>query len=157
MKTFFRQIHPAGWHRHECSPSAPGLRHPDHRWLLPGGNTRILLAGTKWVTSAIGLHGACGIRATDNITQSLPSVSLTPVANLPPVSTTPAVQVAKFSAGTGTVDTSGGAPWNVNIPGNFQKMQNDPNIIFIDLGEDDLWKKNLKQKNLVTMSLWACD
>jgi hypothetical protein len=67
-------------------------------------------------------------------------VSLTPVANLPPVSTTLAKLVAKFAAGvadiggkfaagvvdtggkfaTGVVDT-GGAPLLANISANFRK------------------------------------
>jgi hypothetical protein len=67
-------------------------------------------------------------------------VSLTPVANLPPVSTTLLKLVAKFAAGvvdtggtfaTGVVDTSGnfaadvidtgGQPLAANISANFQK------------------------------------
>jgi hypothetical protein len=76
---------------------------------------------------------------------------LTPAANLPLVSTTPVVPVAKFAAGvidtggkfsTGVVDTSG-APWLVNISANFRK--NDPYAIFTGLGEGDSWK-NQKQK-----------
>ncbi len=57
-------------------------------------------------------------------------MSMTPVANLPPVSTTLAKLVAKFAAGvvfdtggkfaTGVVDT-GGAPLLVNISANFRK------------------------------------
>jgi hypothetical protein len=51
------------------------------------------------------------------------------VANLPPVSTTPAELVAKFSTSVvdtggkfaaGAVDT-GGAPWLANISANFRK------------------------------------
>jgi hypothetical protein len=58
---------------------------------------------------------------------------LTPVANLPPVSTTPAVPVAKFAAGckfatgvfgTGVVDT-GGAPSLANISMNFRGFGED--------------------------------
>jgi hypothetical protein len=67
-------------------------------------------------------------------------VSLTPVANLPPVSTTLAKLMAQFAAGvadtggkfaTGIVDTvgnfaagvvdTGGAPLLVNISANFRK------------------------------------
>ncbi len=33
----------------------------------------------------------------------------------------------------------------------FEKFWNDPDVIFRCLGEDDSWKKNLKQKNL-----WRC-
>jgi hypothetical protein len=43
---------------------------------------------------------------------------LTPVANLPPVSTTQGKMVAKFA--TGVVDT-GGAPRLANISANFRK------------------------------------
>jgi hypothetical protein len=63
---------------------------------------------------------------------------LTLVANLPPVSTTPAAPVAKFAAGgklaIGVVDTgskfatsgvdTGGAPLLANIFANFQKNLN---------------------------------
>jgi hypothetical protein len=47
-----------------------------------------------------------------------PPVSTTPVANLPPVSTTVAKLVAKYA--TGVVDTSG-APLLANISANFRK------------------------------------
>jgi hypothetical protein len=43
---------------------------------------------------------------------------MTPVANLPPVSTTQGKMVAQFA--TGVVDT-GGAPWLANISANFRK------------------------------------
>jgi hypothetical protein len=49
---------------------------------------------------------------------NLPPVSLIPVANLPPVSTTEAKLVAKFAAGV--VDT-GGAPLLAIISANFRK------------------------------------
>jgi hypothetical protein len=48
----------------------------------------------------------------------LPPVSLTPAANLPPVSTILAKLVAKFA--TGVIDT-GGAPLLANISANFRK------------------------------------
>jgi hypothetical protein len=48
----------------------------------------------------------------------LPSVSLIPAENLPPVSTTLTNLVAKFAAGV--VDT-GGAPLLANISANFRK------------------------------------
>jgi hypothetical protein len=60
--------------------------------------------------------------------------SLTPVANLPPVSTTLLKLVAKFSAGvadtggkfaTGVVDT-GGQPLDANISANFRKNSQRP-------------------------------
>jgi hypothetical protein len=49
---------------------------------------------------------------------NLPPVSLIPVANLPPVSTTLLKLVAKFAAGV--VDT-GGQPLAANISANFRK------------------------------------
>jgi hypothetical protein len=54
---------------------------------------------------------------------------------LPPVSTTLAGPVAKFS--TGVVDT-GGYRISSRI---FGKIRNDPNVIFRGLGEDDSSKK----------------
>jgi hypothetical protein len=65
---------------------------------------------------------------------------------LPPVSTTPAVPVAKFA--TGVFDT-GGAP---SLREFLKKNPNDPNFIFGGLGEDDSWKKPVA-KNLETLSL----
>jgi hypothetical protein len=59
---------------------------------------------------------------------------LTPAANLPPVSFTPAESVAKFA--TGLIDT-GGALSLANISENFRKIRNDPNVIFGGLREDD--------------------
>ncbi len=59
---------------------------------------------------------------------------LTPVANLPPVSTTLPKMVAKFAAGvvdtggkfaTGVVDT-GGQPLAANISANFRKNSKQP-------------------------------
>jgi hypothetical protein len=50
----------------------------------------------------------------------LPLVLLTLVANLPPVSTTPAELVAKFAAGV--IDTVG-APGLANISANFEKFE----------------------------------
>ncbi len=71
------------------------------------------------------------------------------LANLPPVSTTPAVPVAIFVAGV--VDT-GGASSLADISVIFRKLRKDPNIIFGGLGEDDLWKKP-EAKHLMTLSL----
>jgi hypothetical protein len=68
------------------------------------------------------------------------------------VSTT-VVPVAKFGAGVvdtggkvtkGFIDT-GGAPSLVNISANFEKILNDPNVIFRGFGKDD-YEKDLKQK-----------
>ncbi len=61
-------------------------------------------------------------------------MSLTPVANLPPVSTTLLKLVAKFA--TGVVDT-GGQPLAANISANFRKIRNGPNGILKGLGETD--------------------
>ncbi len=67
---------------------------------------------------------------------------------LPPVSTTTAVQAAKFDAGV--ID---GAPWLANLSADFcEKIWKDPNVIFKGLGEDDSWKKP-EAKYLVTLSL----
>ncbi len=83
-------------------------------------------------------------------------LSLTPVANLPPVSTTQGKLVAKFA--TGVVDTGGKfAAGVVDTCGNlppvsltpvvhldlrislriFEKIQNDPYVIIRGLGEGD--------------------
>jgi hypothetical protein len=76
---------------------------------------------------------------------NLPPVSLTPVANLPPVSTTQGELVAKFA--TGVVDL------DLRIsPQFFEKIRNDPNVIIRGLGEGDSCKKP-EVKNLVTLSL----
>ncbi len=65
----------------------------------------------------------------------LPPVSLTPVANLSLVSLTPVVHL------------------DLRIsPRIFVKIRNDPNVIFMGLGEGDSWKKP-EEKNLVTLSL----
>ncbi len=66
--------------------------------------------------------------------QNLLSVSLTPVENLPPVSLILVVHLDFWIS-----------------PRIFDKIWNDPDVIFRGLGEDDLWKKNLKQKNS-----WHC-
>ena len=82
--------------------------------------------------------------------QNFPPVSLTPLANLPPVSTTLAKLVAKFA--TGVVYTCG-APWLVNISGNFRKKFE---LVLMGYsgagGETDSWKKP-EAKNLVSLSL----
>ncbi len=57
------------------------------------------------------------------------------MANLPPVSTTPAELVAKFPVGV--IDT-GGAPLGLRIsPQILKKIRNDASVIFRGLGEDD--------------------
>jgi hypothetical protein len=97
--------------------------------------------------------------------------SLTPVANLPPVSTTQGELVAKFAADV--VDTAGNLPpvsltpvanlppvsltpvvhLDLRIsPQIFEKIWNDPNVIIRGLGEGDSWKKP-EAKYLVTLSL----
>ena len=86
----------------------------------------------------------------------MPPVSLTPVANLPPVSTTQGELVAKFAAGV--VVTGGNLPpvsltpvanlppvsltpvvhLDLQIsPRIFEKIRNDPNVIIRGLGEGD--------------------
>ncbi len=86
----------------------------------------------------------------------MPPVSLTPVANLPPVSTTQGELVAKFASGVvdiggksaaGVVDTGGNLPpvkltpvvhLDLRIsPQIFEKIRNDPNVIIRGLGEGD--------------------
>jgi hypothetical protein len=89
----------------------------------------------------------------------LPLVSLIPVANLPPVSTTLGKLVAKFA--TGVIDTSGkfaarvvdigGAPWLECLREFSRKIWNGPNGILWGWGETDPWKKS-EAKNLVTLS-----
>jgi hypothetical protein len=67
--------------------------------------------------------------------ENLPPVPLIPVANLLLVSLTPVMRL------------------DLRIsPRIFEKIQNDPIVIFRGLGEDDSLKK-LKAKNLVTLSL----
>jgi hypothetical protein len=67
-----------------------------------------------------------------DIVPILSPILLTPVANLPPVSTTPAVTVAKFA--TGIVDVHLDLQISPRI---FRKIPNDPNVIFSGLREDD--------------------
>ncbi len=89
------------------------------------------------------------------------SLSLTPVANLPPVWTTPVELVAKFAAGvvdTGGkfaigVDDTGGAPWLANISANFWKNMKWPSCYFQGLGRRWFMKK-IWSKNLVTLSVF---
>jgi hypothetical protein len=56
------------------------------------------------------------------------------VANLPPISTTPMVLVAKFAANV--VDTGGAYLLRISLR-IFEKIPNDPNSIFGGLGEHD--------------------
>jgi hypothetical protein len=85
---------------------------------------------------------------------------LTPVANLPPVSTTLAKLVEKFAAG---VADTGGKFGPVSLipvvhldlrlsPRIFEKIRNGPNAILWGWGEADSSKKP-EAKNLVTLSL----
>ncbi len=86
----------------------------------------------------------------------MPLVTLTPVANLPPVSSTQGELVAKFAAGVvdtggkfaaGVVDTGGNLPQVSLTPvvhrdlrislRIFEKIRNDPNVIIRGLGEGD--------------------
>ncbi len=79
---------------------------------------------------------------------NLPPVLLTLAANLPPVSTTPAVPVGKFTA-AGVIYT--GAPWPANISTNFRENSKWPKSYFQGLGGRRFMKKTLKQK-----SSWHC-
>ncbi len=56
-----------------------------------------------------------------------------PVANLPPVSS---IQATNLSL--------------IPVPRNFEKIRNNPNVIFMGLWEGDWWKKS-EPKNLVTL------
>jgi hypothetical protein len=67
--------------------------------------------------------------------QGLPLVSLTPVANFPPVSLIPVVHLALQIS-----------------PQIFEKIQNGSDGILWGWGETDSWKKP-EEKNLVTQSL----
>jgi hypothetical protein len=96
--------------------------------------------------------------------ENLLPVSLTPVANLPTVSTTQAELVAKFAAcvvdtcgATGVIDTSGKfAPVSLTpvvhldlriSPQSFEKIRNDPNL-FSEAWGKVIHEKSLKQKIL---------
>jgi hypothetical protein len=87
------------------------------------------------------------------------------VANLPPVSTTQVELVAKFAAGvvktggkfvTGVVDTGGNSPLVSSTPvvhldlrispRIFEKIRNDPNVIFRDLGGKVIHEKKTCSK-----------
>jgi hypothetical protein len=74
---------------------------------------------------------------------NLPLVWLTPVANLPPVSTTSAVPVAKCA--TGVVDT-GGAPLLANISANLQIKVEMTRMLFSGDWGNTIHEKNLKLK-----------
>ncbi len=74
---------------------------------------------------------------------SLLPVLLTPVANLPLVSTTPVVSVAKFAASV--VNTGGKFDLRIS-PQIVEKIWNDFNVIFGALGK--MVHKSVKQKIL---------
>ena len=77
----------------------------------------------------------------------MPPVSLTPVANLPPVSTTEGELGTKFAAGVvdtggkfaaGVVDTGGNLHLDLRIsPRIFEKIRNGPTGILWGWGETD--------------------
>jgi hypothetical protein len=92
---------------------------------------------------------------------SMTLVSLTPVANLPLVSTTQGELVAKFAAGvvdtggkfaTGVVDT-GGAPWLANISANFRKNSKWSYCYYQGLGGRWFMKKTWSKKSRDTVPL----
>ncbi len=75
--------------------------------------------GAKFAAGVVDTGGkfAAGVADTGG---NLPLVSLTPVANLPPLSLTPVVNL------------------DLRIsPRIFEKIRNDPNVIFRGLGEGD--------------------
>jgi hypothetical protein len=90
-------------------------------------------------------------------------VSLTPVASLPPVSTTLGKLVAKFAAGvadtggkfaTGVVDT-GGAPLLTNISATFEKIRNGLNGILWGWGKLIHEKtRSKKSRDTVPLTKW---
>ncbi len=78
--------------------------------------------------------------------QNLPPVSLKPVANLPPVSLKPAANLPPVSL-TPVVHL------DLRIsPLIFEKIRDDPNVVFRGLWKVDSWKKP-EAKNLVILSL----
>ncbi len=87
----------------------------------------------------------------------LPPVSLTPVANLLPVSTTLAKMVEKFAdtggkSATGVVDT-GGAPWLANISANFRKNSKRSKWNTLGLGGNWCMNKTRSKKSRDTVPL----
>jgi hypothetical protein len=81
----------------------------------------------------------------------LPPVSLTPVANLPPVSTTLLKLVAKFA--DGVVDT-GGQTFSCEYLCEFSKKFETALTVFSGAWGKLIHEKNQKKKkNLVTLSL----
>ncbi len=92
----------------------------------------------------------------------MPPVSLTPLVNLPPVSTTLAKLVAKFAPGVvntdgkfaaGVFDT-GGAPCLTNITANFRKKKILTALMgYSGAGGKLIHEKNHKQKTLMILSL----
>jgi hypothetical protein len=88
-------------------------------------------------------------------------VSTTPVANLPPVSTTLAKMVEKFANSvadtggkfsTGVVDT-GDAPWLANISANFRKNLKWSKGNTLGLGGNWFMKKTRSKKSRDTVPL----
>ena len=78
------------------------------------------------------------------VSRDFSPVSLTPVANLPSVSTTQGELVAIFAASV--VDTGGNLPpvsltpvvhLDLRSLQIFEKIRNDPNVIIRGLGKDD--------------------
>ncbi len=93
----------------------------------------------------------------------LPPVSLTPVANLPPVTKMLPKMVEKFATGvadtggkfsTGVVDT-GGAPWLANISANFRKNSKRSQWNTLGLGGNWFMKKTRSKKSRDTVPLTA--
>jgi hypothetical protein len=74
------------------------------------------------------------------------------VANFPPVSTAPAVSVAKFAASV--VDT-GGAPWLGEYLHDFSKKFEMTLMLFLGARGKMIHEKISEAKNLVTRSLYC--
>ncbi len=101
----------------------------------------IILFGHLWVVCRVSIYkhfclqDHFKVSAAWHCSHYLPPVSTTPVANLPPVSLIPLVHLYLRIS-----------------PRIFEKIRNDPNVIFRGLGEGGSWNK-LEAKNLVTLSL----
>ncbi len=112
--------------------------------------------------SQVKVHHRCQ-RHRRQILPPVPLVLLTPVENLPPVSTIPAASLPpvlltpvannwnNIRLQTPESDT-GGKPWAANISANFQKNSKRSLWNTLGLGETDSWKEP-EAKNLVTLSL----
>ncbi len=100
---------------------------------------------TGWMTPVANCH-RCQ-KHKQNWWQNLPLVSLIRMANLPPVSLIPAAILPPVSL-TPVVHL------DLRIyPQSFEKIWNDPSVIFRSLGEGDSWKKTWSKKSCDTVPL----